>query len=619
MKKNKTNVNAMYGTPKYMSQKKDVKPGTKKVEEKKPIVEKNQDSKKTTEETLSTEAKENLSTEGVNNITEEVIEKKAVAKNGQKQKPEPKPKAEPKPKKPEPEIKPELKKDEPKVELEKAPITEIKTEKPSGFGNTHFETVICFEQEMIIGYNISVAKEYAAFYNKNVFLVNDDSDIFTLDKFRKQGYEILPYQGISNAKKGSVVCVENKGLSYSEIINYICKNTQDCLVMFCGLNMTEKDILEVLKKSKDGSGVDLSVNVGIMTSLSERLMNRSNIFRFHHDPIFRPDKAGSYIDKYVRNTNKPELVLPMYISQLIFEMRYMKNVEIWNAGEDEFAQLTRISNPVYFDNDNSVLINCTYDEFRDAGELFLQMMQPSIEASGDQMPTVDEIAMGLLPDDILPKSVLDEKMRIVRMVQSDQNNNQQQQQQQQQQVQPPKPEDKEPETNPLQQIVEELIGESLDDEPVETVIENTKDEVAIEQYPELEIIEQSTEMIDDNNGIMDVEFEGDANGENENIEPITIDFNIGDTVSVKPLKYDINEQAVIIDESSNCKIIAITEIYGLCLVEHKNGFPISEFVDMIDTIEAEDLAFSETCRAVDDTKRYAIAPFDTIIKQTASK
>jgi len=461
-----------------------------------------------------------------------------------------------------------------------SPVTENKKER---FKITHLETVSCFDVDSIIGYNIFVGLDYAKTYGKNAFVITDDSDVFQLAKFKNQNVEILPYMGLRMAKEGSVVCVDNKGKTYSEIIRYMCENMQDCLLMFSGLNIKKDDIDIILKKSKDGSGVDISANVGVMTNMNKKLVNRSTILRFMHDPMFM--QSSNYLDKFLRNTNSPEMLFQVFVSQHIFETRYDSNK--WNEGDDEFTQLIRMSNPVYFvpEEDGGYITGCTYDEFKVSTQVFIDMMKPMLEMSGEQVPTMEDLALSWLSDNILPKELIDYRNKLIQQSR--------QAQKEQKPVEEKPIEQKKPEPNKeqnvidvekqremAQDIIETFLGEKLDDETPEekeSVVEN-----------------ENTQEVEDADQII---------------------FNVGEFVSSEQLQYPVEDgEPLVIGAYSTCEVVGVSDVYGLLITTHPEGLTIDELTPTFETIAAADKDFSDHCMSLDNSKKYILAPFDSFRK-----
>ncbi len=483
------------------------------------------------------------------------------------------------------------------------------------FSNTNFETTICFDPEMIVGYNIGVAKDYARRYGKTVFILNDDSNIFGLEKFMKQGIKRLPYLGINTAEQGDIICVDNKGLSFPEIVDYVCQHISDCLLMICSPVIREDDLMPILRKSKDGSGTDISVNAGTIGSIHSRLISRSNIFRFHHDPMFLQNNSA--IDKFVRNTGSPDLLMPFFVSQLAFEIRYNKETEKWPDNEDEFNQTLRIGKPIYFIGDTRLIYNCEYELLHASASSFIDAIREQIEAGGEKAPSIEELAINMLDESELPQNILKMKQDVMAQMKGQQQ--QPEVQQPQQVVEQPKPQMQvvetpaapEPEKNPMQAIVEELLGESLDEPETETVIQETIQEapviennIVVEPEPEMQQAPPENAAPETVNANLDAQFE----------MPET-EFVVGDKVSVEPIVYEIEGATDInVPESSECYVRIISEVYGMVMLEHPKGLHISEFEEQIDLMSAADLEFAKITKQLDRSKKYALAPISEIEK-----
>lgn len=514
-----------------------------------------------------------------------------------------------------PQLQPAVQQESPMQTPAPEPVQPIEQSEPEKqqvgkFSNTNFETTICFDPEMIVGYNIGVAKDYARRYGKTVFILNEDSNIFGLEKFMKQGIKRLPYLGINTAEKGDIICVDNKGLPFPEIVDYVCQHISDCLLMICSPVIREDDLMPILRKSKDGSGTDISVNAGTIGSIHSRLISRSNIFRFHHDPMFLQNNSA--IDKFVRNTGSPELLMPFFVSQLAFEIRYNKETEQWPDNEDEFKQTLRIGKPIYFISDTRLIYDCEYELFHASASSFIDAIREQIEASGEKAPSIEELAINMLDESELPQNILKIKQDIL----AQRNGAAVQQPEVQPQVmEQPKPQTQveqpaSPEIDPMQAMVEELLGESIDDEkqvpPVNQEI--VQDAPIVENIP---VVEPKPEMQptppeapEAVNANIDAQFEMPE-----------AEFVAGDKVSVEPIVYEIEGAADInVPESNDCYVRIISDVYGMVMLEHPNGLHISDFEEQIDVMSAADNEFAEITKQLDRSKKYALAPITEIKK-----
>jgi hypothetical protein len=504
-------------------------------------------------------------------------------------------------------------------------IEEKQTEQPAPekkqvgkFSNTNFETTICFDPEMIVGYNIGLGKEYIRQYGKTVFILNEDSNIFGLEKFMKQGIKRLPYLGINTAEQGDIICIDNKGLAFPEVVDYVCQHISDCLLMICSPVIREDDLMPILRKSKDGSGTEISVNAGTIGSIHSRLVSRSNIFRFHHDPMFL--QSSSAIDKFVRNTGMPELLMPFYISQLAFEIRYNKETERWPDNEDEFRQTFRIGNPIYFISDTRMIFGCEYELFEAAATAFINAIKEQIEATGEKAPSIEELAINMLDENELPQNLLQIKRNYIAQMNAEQ---------QQPEVQQPQPQQQQPniapEKNPMQEMVEELLGESLDEPEMPAVnqeviqeanyetrqIYNDIQEVPVAENPVVmeaaqeEIQTPPADIIPETvNANLDAQF-----------EVVESEFSAGDKVHVNPVLYEVDgENDISIPESDDCYMRVISDVYGMAVVEHPEGLNISDFEEQIDIMSAADSEFSNICKQLDRSKNYVIVTLSEIQK-----